>query len=123
MRVLVTGSRDLKDERTVIEALHELLDTAIRERRLPMVVVHGDCPTGADAVAHGWTRTIRSQYVIEEAHPADWVRFGKAAGPLRNAHMVSLGADICIAFPRGESRGTRGCMELAEAAGIEVDER
>jgi hypothetical protein len=34
--------------------------------------------------------------------------------------MVSLGATLCIAFPLGASEGTRGCMRLAEAAGIPV---
>jgi hypothetical protein len=32
--------------------------------------------------------------------------------------MVELGADFCIGFPLGESKGTRGCMELARKAGI-----
>jgi hypothetical protein len=34
--------------------------------------------------------------------------------------MVSLGADVCLAFPLGASPGTRGCMNIAERAGIHV---
>ena len=41
-------------------------------------------------------------------------------GHVRNHHMVSLGADLCLAFPLGESRGTRGCMAAAHKAGIPV---
>ena len=80
------------------------------------VVVHG-AARGADSHADhaamnwGWT---------PERHPADWDRYGKSAGHRRNAHMISLGADVCLAFPLGESVGTRGCMQLAEAAGIPV---
>ena len=50
----------------------------------------------------------------------NWKNLGRKAGPLRNQKMVDLGADICIAFPQGESRGTRNCMKLADKAGIEV---
>ena len=34
--------------------------------------------------------------------------------------MVDLGADVCLAFPLGESRGTRDCMRRASEAGIPV---
>ena len=54
-----------------------------------------------------------------EGHPAEW-RGGRLCGPERNAHMVSLGADLCLAFPLPSSRGTRNCMRLAREAGIPV---
>jgi len=34
--------------------------------------------------------------------------------------MIDLGADVLLAFPIGESAGTRGCIALAVAAGIPV---
>ena len=34
--------------------------------------------------------------------------------------MVNAGADLCLAFPLGESRGTRDCVRRADAAGIPV---
>lgn len=55
-----------------------------------------------------------------QAYPADWDRYGRSAGHRRNAQMVADGADLCLAFPLGESRGTRGCMRLASQAGIRV---
>ena len=61
------------------------------------------------AVAHG---------LEPERHPADWKRYGRAAGPIRNQEMVNLGADVCLAFPREGSRGTKNCMEAARKAGI-----
>lgn len=81
------------------------------------VLIHGACPKGADhmadilAPAHG--------YEIER-YPADWKTYGKPAGYRRNADMVNLGADICLAFPLGASKGTRMCMRLASEAGIPV---
>lgn len=62
--------------------------------------------------------------VVEEIHPAEWEKFGKGAGPKRNAEMTGQGADLCLAFlyePRGiKSAGTRGTMREAEFHGIKV---
>lgn len=85
-------------------------------------VVHGDAP-GADTMAAWAAEKLRDEKKIDieiEAYPADWAKYGNAAGPVRNAEMVSLGADVCLAFHRGNSTGTANCMKLAEAAGIHV---
>ncbi|MDB5253903.1 MAG: hypothetical protein JWP27_3072 [Flaviaesturariibacter sp.] len=119
--VLVTGSRDWPDNGTVEAALTRVLRDVIQaEPRRDFVVVHGDCPTGADRFAVRWAEGNAALGVHAEAHPADWRKNGKAAGPLRNSLMVNLGADLCLAFPLGASRGTRDCMRKAAAAGIPV---
>jgi hypothetical protein len=79
------------------------------------VLVSGNCPTGADAIAE---RFWEANGMPVERHPADWKTFGKAAGPKRNQEMVDLGADVCLAFPMKGSRGTMHCMKAAKAAGI-----
>lgn len=118
-RVLVTGSRDWDNPKAVRDALWNTL-ISIPANRQP-VVVHGDCPTGADHTAKMWVRTYGNVFgAREEAHPANWNEHGKAAGPIRNAHMVSLGADICLAFIRNGSRGASHTVTLAEQAGIPV---
>lgn len=114
-RVLVTGSRDWEDELTVEGALAMAV-----YQNVPAVIVHGACPTGADAIAARWTRSHRVIGLTEEAHPAHWQWHGRAAGPRRNAEMVRLGADICLAFIRNDSRGASRTARLAEQAGIET---
>lgn len=115
-RVLVTGSRAWTDAAVVRTALTE----AWRAAGQPLVVVHGGCPTGADAIAAAWVAEHEFAGMAAEVHRADWARHGRAAGPIRNAAMVAAGADVCLAFPAGPSRGTRGCVELAKQAGITV---
>lgn len=95
-----------------------------------MTIVHGACPTGADAFAHGWFSLPLDDptlTAIEEAHPADWGRYGKGAGPIRNREMVDAGADLVLAFPlpgpKSRSRGTWDCVGAAEAHGIPVEVR
>ena len=58
--------------------------------------------------------------------PADWARYGKGAGPVRNQQMLDEGKpDLIIAFPMQSSRGTRdmikrGLMEDVPVIVIEV---
>lgn len=109
-RVLVTGSRDWGDDYLIWMHLNHL---GIG----PFVLVHGACPTGADKHADEWAKCMSNPV---ERHPADWQRFGKAAGFRRNAEMVALGADLCLAYIKDGSRGASMTADLAEKAGIET---
>lgn len=122
VRVLVTGSRNWPDDHTVEQALTTVLTEA--DPVDDFIVVHGACPTGADLYASRWARMPAKpgMGVREERHPAMWNIHGKAAGPMRNRHMVSLGADLCLAFILNDSRGTTDCAERARKAGIPVRE-
>lgn len=108
MKVLVTGSRDWQTPQDVFDAL---------DAAAPDVVIHGGCPTGADAFAEQWC--IQSG-TPQEVYEAEWERFGKRAGFLRNRRMVEQSPDLVLAFSRNESRGTAMTMKLAHEAGIEV---
>jgi hypothetical protein len=55
---------------------------------------------------------------VDDPWPAQWRRYGNAAGPIRNARMVESGPILCIAFVRDSSPGASGCADLAEGAGI-----
>lgn len=114
-RVLVTGSRMWTDIPAIWDRLAGFW---YGQHKGPLVVVHGACPRGADQIAGAWVQQLRHPDVIEERHPADWNGLGKRAGYARNAHMVGLGADLCLAFVRDGSRGATHCADLAEKAGI-----
>lgn len=120
-RVLVTGSRDWEDREAIDGALTALAAANTFHDRTT-VVVHGACPTGADAMADEWARwhAARSPLIEVERHRANWQINGKRAGFIRNAHMVNLGADLCFAFINDGSRGASHTAALAEQAGIPV---
>lgn len=115
-RVLITGSRTWRDEQTIRNALAAVV---FQHDPANVTIVHGACPTGADAIADRIATDWGSGLTVER-HPADWERYGRRAGPLRNQHMVDLGADLCLAFQVNGSRGTADCIRRAERAGIPV---
>ncbi|MBO4273107.1 DUF2493 domain-containing protein [Microbispora triticiradicis] len=127
-RILVTGSRDWDDHLTI----HEALTRARWDAGGPLVIVHGAWPTGADDIAAWWARQYPHLHITDEPHPADWNRYGRRAGFRRNAEMVALGADLCLAFiapctkrlcPKRKPHGSHGAThtaDLAEKAGIPV---
>ncbi len=108
-RAIFCGSRHWTDARPIEAALKALPRHS--------VVLHGACPTGADAFAHLLATRLK---LPVERFPADWKRYGLRAGPIRNAAMLASGADLVEAFWDGESRGTGGMIKIAEAAGVEV---
>jgi hypothetical protein len=139
VRVLVTGSRSWTDFQAVADALLEAWHDAIQtvSEDVQLVVVHGDCPTGADAMAKQWAL---DNQLTHEPHPAEWsapcpdncltiphrktsTRHGEycpGAGHRRNQLMVDMGADLMVAFHLNNSRGTADCISRAEQAGIPV---
>lgn len=109
-RVLLTGSRDWTDWHTIVAKLDFLA------RNIPdLMIVHGACPRGADDIAD---RHARAHGIRTERHPANWRKYGRRAGHVRNAHMVALGAELCLAFIRDKSPGASGCAAMAEHSGI-----
>ena len=123
-RLLVTGSRDWSDERSVRNALFTaygwlgVRGLLLVGRPTAVTLVHGNA-NGLDRIAGG----IAAEWHWDvEVHPALWQVHGKSAGPIRNSEMVLAGANLCLAFPLprpgGGKSGTQDCYEKALDAGI-----
>jgi len=115
--VIVCGGRAYADRERVFAALD-----AAHGKATITLLVHGACVDrktgrllGADRWADEWAH---ERGVTVDRHSANWLTWGKAAGPMRNKQMAEAGAHGCVAFPGGT--GTANMVRHAEAAGIAV---
>ncbi len=109
MRVIVCGSRDWTNREAIADRLFDLPTDS--------VIVHG-AAKGADKIAGQEAEKLG---LLVEQHPADWDYYGKRAGFVRNERMAVIGADLCIAFWDGRSKGTAMMVDLADKYGIPLE--
>ena len=69
---------------------------------------------GADYFGEKWAA---KNNIAVEGFPAEWVHFGRSAGPRRNQEMADY-ADACIAFPGGN--GTADMVRRAREKNLRV---
>lgn len=108
-RILICGDRNWTD-RAVIRAFLE------HRAEQGIVVVHG-AARGADTIAGEEAEGLGFQV---EAYPADWEKYGKKAGPIRNLQMLDTKPDEVWAFHDNLalSKGTAHTVREAARRGI-----
>jgi hypothetical protein len=108
MKILVCGGRDFGNYHRARDVLYAYLD------RVTCIIEGG--ARGADALG----RMFANDYNIPlKTFPANWERYGRSAGHIRNQQMLDEGhPDLVIAFPGG--RGTANMIERAKKAGVET---
>lgn len=121
-RLLVCGSRDFADSDVVSDFLSGVA-WRVRSSNGTLTLMQGGAK-GADALADEWA-SYESGYDTERLQfDADWSRYGKLAGPLRNQRMLDEGKpDLVVAFvnkPLDESKGTKHMVGLARTAGVKT---
>ena len=105
-KVIIAGSRNFEDYSVAREFIQSTIDSVTESKSV--IIISGGC-RGADKLGE--------RYAIEngldlEVFKADWARYKKAAGPIRNREMV-LASDVVICFWDNKSKGTRSLIELA----------
>jgi len=98
MKVIIAGSRTCSDHESIIVSIKEA-DIDITE------VVCGEA-SGADKLGKEWAE---KNSIPVKSFPADWNKYGKSAGPIRNKEMAKY-ADSLIAIWDGSSRGTKNMI-------------
>lgn len=114
MRALVFGDRKWFHQGVLFEVLDDI------HAATPITVVIEGEAQGADKMGKWWAR---SRGIEVDAYPADWNRFGKAAGPIRNQDMLKNGRPhMGIGFHDDiqSSKGTKDMLKRLLKAGVPV---
>ena len=102
MKIVIAGSRTVRDENQVRSRIHHILSELDIE---PSEIVSGKA-IGPDTI--GETYAMMFNIPIKEM-PANWNKHGKAAGPIRNKQMAEY-TDMAIVFWDGESAGSKNMI-------------
>ena len=108
MKLAIVGSRTFKDYDllvTWVDSIFYMQDTDEK------FVISGGA-SGADRLAERYANTHIANLII---YPADWNKYGKSAGFIRNQTIVD-NCDMVLAFWDGESRGTADTIAKAKKA-------
>ena len=126
MRVLVCGDREYLDYISVHNVLKHLVEDFIETTPGAtiddFVVIQGGAK-GADFLAKVWCYCYTGGWfkLRCEEYPANWKKYGKGAGPIRNQQMLDEGKpDLVVAFPGND--GTADMVARAKEAGVKVIE-
>ena len=110
MRILFCGDRNWTNYKVICDVMADLN---------PDLVIEGEAK-GADSLA----RDAAEYFGIPVLpFPADWDKYGRAAGPIRNTQMLKEGMpDVVIAFHDDiqNSKGTLNMVNQALKQGLKV---
>ena len=110
IRYAVVGSRDWKEPWLVKALVFELF-----QKDPDGIIVSGGA-RGVDSFAEEEADILHMGKLI---FPAQWERYGKSAGPIRNKLIVE-NADVVYAFRNKGSIGTQNTIDVATKKGLMV---
>ncbi len=113
MKVIIAGSRTIKSYAIVRNAV--VKSGLWAEYKHDLEIVCGEAK-GVDLLGRKFAE--RNNLVVHSA-PANWDKFGKAAGHIRNCEMGKF-ADYLIAVWDGRSKGTEHMIKYMRSLGKPV---
>lgn len=109
-RLIIAGSREFNDYARLSKVV-----SCLTRGWGNFEIVSGRC-RGADRLGERYAR----EYGIPlKVFPAEWERYGKGAGPIRNQEMANY-ATHCIVFLGENSRGSKNMVETAKRYKLKV---
>lgn len=101
MRTIVAGGRNVTDYRVVLNAMDIIGWT-------PTVIISGNA-NGVDKLGERWAK---ENVVVTEIFPANWDKYGKSAGYIRN-DLMAKEAEALLLIWDGKSKGSGHMLKSA----------
>jgi hypothetical protein len=108
MKVIIAGWREFTD--------YELLNRTMESCGFPVTEVVSGKARGADTLGERWAN---ENGIPVKPFPANWDRYGDAAGSVRNEEMARYG-EALVAFLAKESKGTKDMIRVAKRYKLKV---
>jgi len=112
-KLIVAGGRDFIDYSRLFDELNALANGEYRDKAVSIV---SGLARGADALA---VRFAEENGVALHTFPAQWDKFGKGAGFIRNREMAEF-ADGALVFWDGASKGSANMIQEMQKLGKPV---
>lgn len=109
MKTIIAGSRDV--DISTSQITEELGNAQI----VPTLIISGRA-RGVDRKGEDWAKENNVPIL---KMPADWQKYKKAAGPIRNTQMAEKG-DALLCFWDGKSTGTKDMIECAKKKNLKI---
>ena len=113
MKIIIAGSRYYDDYEQAKAFIDKCIADNCRDKKLTFL--SGGC-NGADMIGERYAR--ENGYPLTR-YSAQWGKYGKRAGPIRNMKMAE-DCDIVICFWDGKSRGTQSLISYANKNGVPI---
>jgi len=108
MKVIIAGSRDITS--------YKRIKIAIANSEFVISEVVSGNARGTDRLGERWAR---ENNILCKRFPANWDKYNKQAGYLRNVKMADY-ADALIALWDGKSKGTKHMINIARRKNLLV---
>lgn len=108
MKTIIAGSRGITDYRYLLNCLLKV--------DIEITAVVSGTAKGVDALGEKYALDAGIPLI---RFPADWARYGRGAGYIRNEEMADF-ADACIILWDGRSSGSKHMLKEARDRGLKV---
>ena len=118
-RIIICGGRHFND----YDTLETLVDSVIAENALSIdeiEIISGHCE-GADTLGEQYAKNHGLACIL---FPAEWSKYGRAAGPIRNSQMIEYASKsqnpIVVAILSPRAKGTMDTVKKATKKGFTI---
>ncbi len=115
MKLVIAGSRTFKNYQTLHEGVRQFTKR-LKENGITIDTIVSGGAKGADELGERLAKQYSSKISLI-VMKADWDKYGKRAGYLRNEQMLEI-ADAVIVFIENESKGSTHMAEISAKKGI-----